>query len=30
VREVKFAPLLDVLRSEPHYPALLAEWKLAD
>jgi hypothetical protein len=30
VREVKFAPLLDVLRFDPRYPALLAEWKLAD
>jgi tetratricopeptide (TPR) repeat protein len=30
VREVKFAPLLDVLKSDPRYPALLAEWKLAD
>lgn len=30
VRAVRFSPLLEVLRSDPRYPALLAEWKLAD
>jgi hypothetical protein len=30
VREFRFSPLLDNLRLDPRYPALLAEWKLAD
>jgi tetratricopeptide (TPR) repeat protein len=30
VRELRFSPLLDNLRFDPRYPALLAEWKLAD
>jgi hypothetical protein len=30
VREVRFSRFLDDLRSDPRYPALLAEWKLAD
>jgi TolB-like protein len=30
VRAVKFSPFLDNLRSDPRYPVLLAEWKVAD
>jgi serine/threonine-protein kinase len=30
VRSVRISPLLDNLWSDPRYPALLAEWKLAD
>jgi TolB-like protein/Tfp pilus assembly protein PilF len=30
VRAVRFSPLLENLRSDPRYPALLAEWKLSD